>query len=185
MERLTRYFYENEPGMDCTKCSRRKSGKCNSSADCAIFAAERLSAIEDILGDDYDLDRLRELVAADRKGRFVKDNGKWTLRKCLTNGIDTERLMEICNAEQEGRCLVLPPLKIGDTAYFLLQNDIYAATVFLIQWERRKGYEDNGIIWADGVLGTKSANIKDFGKTVFSNYFAANDALKRGLKDGM
>lgn len=132
-----------------------------------------------------DVDRIRELVEADRKGRFVKDNGKWTLRKCLTNGIDTERLMEICNAEQEGRCLVLPPLKIGDTAYFLLQNDIYAATVFLIQWERRKGCEDNGIIWADGVLGTKSANMKDFGKTVFSNYFAANDALKRGLKDGM
>ena len=145
---------------------------------------KKLKFIQEILGD-YDLGRLRELVEADREGRFVKDNGKWTLRKCLTNGIDTERLMEICNAEQEGRCLVLPPLKIGDTAYFLLQNDIYAATVFLIQWERRKGCEDNGIVWADGVLGTKSANMKDFGKTVFSNYFAAKDALKRGLKDGM
>lgn len=36
----------------------------------------RLTAIEDILGDDYDLDRLRELVAADREGRcflFPKD----------------------------------------------------------------------------------------------------------------
>lgn len=31
----------------------------------------RLTAIEDILGDDYDLDRLRELVAADRDGRCV------------------------------------------------------------------------------------------------------------------
>lgn len=28
----------------------------------------RLAAIEDILGDDYDLDRLRELVEADREG---------------------------------------------------------------------------------------------------------------------
>ena len=145
---------------------------------------EELKSIREILGD-YDPGRLRELVEADREGRFVKDNGKWTLRKCLTNGIHTERLMEICQAEQESRCLVLPPLKIGDTAYFLLQNDIYAATVFLIQWERRKGYEDNGIIWADGVLGTKSANMKDFGKTVFSNYFAAKDALKRGQTDGM
>lgn len=36
----------------------------------------RLTAIEDILGDDYDLDRLRELVEADREGRcflFPKD----------------------------------------------------------------------------------------------------------------
>lgn len=36
----------------------------------------RLTAIEDILGDDYDLDRLRDLVEADREGRcflFPKD----------------------------------------------------------------------------------------------------------------
>lgn len=32
---------------------------------------ERLAAIEDILGDDYDLNRLRELVGADRDGRCV------------------------------------------------------------------------------------------------------------------
>ena len=29
----------------------------------------RLCAIEDILGDDYDLDRLRELTQADKEGR--------------------------------------------------------------------------------------------------------------------
>lgn len=29
----------------------------------------RLAAIEDILGDEYDLDRLRELAQADREGR--------------------------------------------------------------------------------------------------------------------
>ena len=32
---------------------------------------DRLAAIEDILGDDYELDRLRELVEADRDGRCV------------------------------------------------------------------------------------------------------------------
>lgn len=32
---------------------------------------ERLAAIEDILGDDYDLDRLRQLLEADRDGRCV------------------------------------------------------------------------------------------------------------------
>lgn len=32
---------------------------------------DRLAAIEDILGDDYDLDRLRELVEADRVGHCV------------------------------------------------------------------------------------------------------------------
>ena len=34
-------------------------------------AVNRLGEIEDILGDDYDLDRLRELVQADRDGRCV------------------------------------------------------------------------------------------------------------------
>lgn len=34
-------------------------------------AVHRLAAIEDILGDEYELDRLRELVEADREGRCV------------------------------------------------------------------------------------------------------------------
>lgn len=71
MERLTRYFYENCAGVDCEKCGRRKTGKCNTSADCAQTIADRLAAIEDILGDDYDLDHLRELVEADQDGRCV------------------------------------------------------------------------------------------------------------------
>ena len=33
--------------------------------------ADRLAAIEDILGDDYDLDRLKELVEAERKKRVI------------------------------------------------------------------------------------------------------------------
>ena len=32
---------------------------------------DRLAAYEDIIGDDYDLDRLRELAEADREGRCV------------------------------------------------------------------------------------------------------------------
>ena len=32
---------------------------------------DRLAAIEDILGDEYDLDRLRELAQADQEGRCV------------------------------------------------------------------------------------------------------------------
>ena len=34
-------------------------------------AVSRLAAIEDILGGEYDLDRLRELARADREGRCV------------------------------------------------------------------------------------------------------------------
>ena len=34
-------------------------------------AVDRLVTIEDILGDEYDLDRLRELAQADREGRCM------------------------------------------------------------------------------------------------------------------
>lgn len=38
--------------------------------------ADRLAAIEDILGDEYDLDELREMVQAKREGRCVVLDGK-------------------------------------------------------------------------------------------------------------
>ena len=34
---------------------------------------DRLAAIEDILGDEYDLDELREMVQAKREGRCKED----------------------------------------------------------------------------------------------------------------
>ena len=43
------------------------SFECESVGD----IVRRLAAIEDILGDEYDLDRLRELAEADREGRCV------------------------------------------------------------------------------------------------------------------
>ena len=43
------------------------SFECESVGD----IVRRLAAIEDILGDEYDLDRLRELGQADREGRCV------------------------------------------------------------------------------------------------------------------
>lgn len=45
----------------------------------ATTMRSRLKEIEDILGDDYDLDRLKELVEADRKGRcVVLSDGSYT-----------------------------------------------------------------------------------------------------------
>ena len=114
--------------------------------------ALRASEIEAILGDEYDLDRLRELVEADRDQEFQRhlkrfDNvlpkkphwieqmdrdaiQRWLTRSLTTNGISEDRLRKICEADREGRCVVLPPLKIGDTAYFVLQNQIYSGKIY-------------------------------------------------------
>lgn len=63
----------------------------------AVQAAEmrgRLEMIEDILGGDYNLDRLRELVEADREGRCVVLPCKIgdTLNKCVNQAREFEEL---------------------------------------------------------------------------------------------
>lgn len=56
---------------------------------------ERLREIEDILGDEYDLDRLRDLVKADREGRCVAlpvkpDTPVWSIAFCKVDDDGTE-----------------------------------------------------------------------------------------------
>lgn len=68
----------------------------------------RLSQIEDILGDEYDLDRLSVLC-----------NQRMTMREevsqrfSLTAKIPLDRLRELAEADREGRCVVLPRLEPG------------------------------------------------------------------------
>ena len=56
--------------LECREvCERQGDSGCKT---CPISKAfDRLAAIEDILGDEYDLDRLHELAQADREGRCV------------------------------------------------------------------------------------------------------------------
>ena len=57
---------------DIAKCADVCEGMiCEDDACSQRKTWERLKAIEDILGNEYDLDRLRELAQADREGRCV------------------------------------------------------------------------------------------------------------------
>lgn len=62
MERMTK---RNSDGKGCIPCHWKES------AEAVDKGQERLAEIEDILGDTYDLDRLRELVEADKAGRCI------------------------------------------------------------------------------------------------------------------
>ena len=60
---------------------------------------DRLAAIEDILGDEYELDRLRELVEADREGRCVvllSNDDVYTIRGDILNGIIKANCRDAC-----------------------------------------------------------------------------------------
>ena len=71
---------------------------------------QRLAAIEDILGDEYELDRLRELVEAEKEDRYI------IMKEPRRAGV--HRLTELAEADREGRCVVLP-CKLGDAIYFI------------------------------------------------------------------
>ena len=61
---------------------------------------DRLAAIEDILGDEYDLDLVQKLIQAYREGRYI------ILKEPEQAGVS--RLRELAQADREGRCVVLP-----------------------------------------------------------------------------
>ena len=72
----------------------------------AVQAAElhaRLSKIEDILSDDYDLDRLAAIM--NQRMSMREDVAE---RWKLTSDIPIDRLRELAQADREGRCVVLP-----------------------------------------------------------------------------
>ena len=88
---------------------RRKNGAINVRyATEHETAIHRLAAIEDILGDEYDLDRLAVLC---NQRMTMRD--EVSERFSLTAKISLGRLRKIAEAEREGRCLVLPRLEPG------------------------------------------------------------------------
>ena len=79
MERLTYDFalggnhcwqVKGADNLECREvCERQGDDGCKT---CPIAKAfDRLAAVEDILGDEYDMDELREMVQAKRKGRCI------------------------------------------------------------------------------------------------------------------
>ena len=128
------------------------------SAPCPDYRRyQRLADIEDILGDDYDLDRLKELVEADREGRCVV--------------LPCKDWLEIVFGEQEVFYGI-------DTSY--IENPIREISVdsssrctWYDGWETvvLNGYEENGLDW--------EFSPEEIGKTVFLTREEAEAALEK------
>lgn len=103
MERLTERHYKKSDGhyMKCSEYCEKEDLRCD---ECKEFdeLVDRLGAIEDILGDDYDLDRLRELVEADREGRvrFVSKVSGDVCGTCKHFGRFSGRKMGACRVKK-------------------------------------------------------------------------------------
>ena len=100
---------------------------------------QRLAAIEDILGDNYDLDRLKGIV-----------NQRMTMREevaerfRITKDVPVERISELVEADRDGRCVVLP-FRPPKTVYscskrFPIPEKAHYVSAINILWDMDRGY---------------------------------------------
>ena len=81
-------------------------------------AIHRLAAIEDILGDEYDLNRLRELAQADREGRCValpckKGDTVWRIVHDANPHITKDRCTELTLINGDVWVRLIGDMKMG------------------------------------------------------------------------
>ena len=164
MERLTYDFciagkhcwqVKGADNLECGEvCKSRDDEGCNG---CPIANAfDRLAAIEDILGDDYDLDRLKELVEVDREGRCVV--------------LPCKDWLEIVFGEQEVFYGIdmdykehpIRELSVDSAERFIWYNGW--KSVYLL------GHDENGLIW--------EFEPEEVGETVFLTEEEAEATLK-------
>ena len=167
---------------------------------------DRLAAIEDILGDEYDLGRLRELVEAYREDRYI------VLKEPRQAGV--HRLSELAEADREGRCVVMP-CKVGDTVYVVgtcKEIGLFFDDECFWPEETNCPFEDScdaeeceenhirifETLVTDFWIGEQNENhpevflesisegkmVSDFGKTVFRDKEEAQAALERMKSNG-
>jgi len=89
-----------------------------------------------------------------------------------TYGVSVDRIGEICEAERDGRLVVLP-CKVGDTVWWLTGNRVVECRIHRIQINKHGLY----VVLKSGVVhGAFHDN--EIGKTVFLTREEAEAALK-------
>lgn len=96
--------------------------------------ALRLSEIENVLGDDYNLSLIRHLVEAERDGRII------VMKYAEREGV--ARLRELAEADREGRCIVLDQdtvlsMLAGSSA--IRQNNRLCLSTYLFDMKKKYG----------------------------------------------
>ena len=134
----------------------------------------RLKKIEDILGDEYDLDRLRELLEA-CKGLEPSEIAESKL--LIATRKDPEklaRMAELVEADRDGRCVVLP-CKVEDDVYINILGRTLPFTVISIsQMSSTPTFKAQ-----HGIRLVYIFKADDVGETVFQARAEAQAALRR------
>lgn len=138
---------------DCYRCEKLPNWKAK--------AINRLFDIEDILGDEYDLDCLKELVQADKEGRCVV--------------LPCKDWLEIVFGEQE----VFYGIDMDYIEHPIREISVDSSSrcTWYDGWKTvvLKGYDENGLDW--------EFSPEEIGKTVFLTREEAESALEK-MKEG-
>ena len=148
--------------------------------------ADRLHFIadmEEILGENYDLDRLRDLVEADRDGRctIISTPKRIMVYENLECDVKPERLLELAKADKDGRVVVLP-CKFGDPVYRIYDDCTLPGDCYTKQKCRGCEYRNIFIEEQAFCLSMLSQNGK-LGHPYYISKESAKAALK-GKQDG-
>ena len=158
MERLTRAHYKASDGhyLACSEMCRRE----DCTAECGHFdeAIERLAAYEDTGLSPQACAEAREI----EEGLSAED-------------YSIHRMVELMRADKDGRLVVLPHCKLGDTVYWLHDKKITECRVYRIQ-ENMKGVQ----IAIKSTVSHGVFSVDDyFGRTIFLTREEAEKALER------
>lgn len=174
MKRLTKRPSESEEAyLSCERCGKTGIHECWTQENCTQTAVDRLAEIEDILGDDYDLGRLKVLV-----NQCMTMREEVAERFSITKDIPVDRLREMAEADRDGRCVVLP-CKVGDKIYKLFCGEVVELEVERIvcwvkgNWKLNANTDKKYRDWKGFEI-----DFSDFDKTVFLTCEAAEAALK-------
>ena len=106
--------------------------------DCVKDMASRLASIENILGDEYDLDRLKELVEADRN-HLLKEQKTQTNADKIRSMTDEE--LAVFLDEFSGRCMDCE--KLGpDTGCPIYKGGVFCLPCDVMDWLKQPAKED-------------------------------------------
>ena len=194
MKRLTEQHYKKTDGyyMKCSEHCCKENFSCE---DCEKFdeLVDRLAAIEDILGDEYDLDELREMVQAKREERCVVlpagiGDTVYHITTCKNFSQVLDGTMYGPNGELGTATGLYCPCELAETCPFPCDDD------GSFDCEKHKNtlaiFEDvvTGIL-SDDIQDTlfleysENVAFDDFGKTVFLTREEAEAALRREQDD--
>ena len=170
MERLTKRDTDGQAMMDCEKCKADWTGKHGKPmVDCtALYCRNRLKA---------------RLAACEDTGLTpeICANYKTFEDEAISKGVTFKRIVELMEADKDGRVVVLP-CKVGQRVFALLDTDKHLSEceVKQIGLGNEIGFVGIEPIGARG--REYGVSIKGFGKTVFLTREEAEKALE-AMKD--